>query len=91
MENFLSNQAQILFSNRAELKNAVLHLMQKYDDEVKSVHSHHRMKNLGTVITSLASAIYDHRIPIKTHVFGSRVTGLATEKSDVDIYLQIGE
>lgn len=44
-------------------------------------------------IDQLCKAVHDLYMgskSIKVHVFGSQVYGLATEKSDVDLYLEIG-
>lgn len=90
LKNQLSADAVLLFSNRKELNEGIYYLIQKYDKETKNCVSRMKIKNLEIVIFNLAHNIYRNSTMIKVYVFGSRVTGLATEKSDVDIYLQIG-
>lgn len=71
------------------LNEAVNELMNSYDQESVSDESRSKIRQLEKNVLNLARTIYGVNWPIKVFVFGSRVTGLATENSDVDIYLQI--
>lgn len=79
-----------MFSDRNKLEEAVLNLMQTYENESKSAQSIQRIHKLEAAVAELAFSLYHRMVSTKVHIFGSRVTGLATDKSDVDIYLQLG-
>ena len=92
MRDRLLEPALVLFSNRKELTSAIIHMINRYDAEANSSQTKRRIYELEMVVARLATRIYkNYNVVVKTHVFGSRVTGLAAENSDVDIYLQIGE
>lgn len=82
----------MLFANRSELNNAISFLMKKYNEEANNPTSIERIRNLVAEVQDLAVDMYDNdsRLFIKAYTFGSRSTGLASENSDVDIFLQIG-
>lgn len=73
-----------------ELEDSVRHLIFKYDKETNSPLTQQKIGQLESDLIRLASLIYKNTVAVKTYIFGSRVTGLAAENSDVDIYLQIG-
>lgn len=72
------------------LNDEVQNLIRLYDEESNSEKSISKIKRLEKTVLDFAQNSYGPTIPIKVFTFGSRVTGLATENSDVDIYLQIG-
>ena len=86
----LAPEIQSLFANANELRDAVHQMMQVYENEAKSPYSLERTHKLKAAVAELANSLYRNMVSTKVHIFGSRVTGLATEKSDVDIYLQLG-
>lgn len=79
-----------MLSDRNKLGEAILSLMQTYENESRSAQSMQRIRKLENAISDLAFSLYDRTVRARVHMFGSRVTGLATDKSDVDIYLQLG-
>lgn len=91
MRDHLLEPAVALFSDRQELVNAVVYMIDRYDTEANANTTKRRIYELEKDISLLATHIYrNYNMIVKTHVFGSRVIGLAAEHSDVDIYLQIG-
>ncbi|XP_065201731.1 uncharacterized protein LOC135832419 [Planococcus citri] len=85
----LTNDAKTTFSNMNALNEAVQNLMRLYEEESNSEESRLKMKKIENTVLDLAQKSYGPSIPVKVFTFGSRVTGLATKNSDVDIYLQI--
>lgn len=78
-----------IFSHENAFNQAVNELLARYELESNSEESRYKIKLLEGTILNLAQTIYGNGMPVKVFTFGSRVTGLATENSDVDIYLQI--
>jgi DNA polymerase sigma len=85
---FSSPIKRIISNARAFLKETKL-LMKQYDSIANSSEAKNEIDELESSITELADNTFGVRV--KTHVFGSRLTGLAHRKSDVDIYLEKGE
>lgn len=86
----ISDETKLLFSNMMELEDGIRHLISKYDKETNSPLTQQKIGQLESDLIRLASLIYKNTVTVKTYIFGSRVTGLAAENSDVDVYLQIG-
>ena len=64
-------------------------LLALFDSVSSSTEMQRKLKSIERALLDVANRVCEEDVEV--HIFGSRLTGLAEWKNDVDVYLQIGE